>query len=250
MKYNLVDGWLAVIFGLMWPFDLSSGLSHLSICRNTTSDVEALHSWAGVAASAYDYYIFSVYSQTFFVRTLVRQVFLLLIYPGGELKGEIESMKKSLPDWQLRVNVYEINIAWCNPQNPAAVALEASCATHPNTSPSSFAFILEHISMHTHTHIPQSHGNIGAHRPSGVKLAVNQLQKPTLQNSMERKEFATKADKHASWHATWRRIYEAKMSKTWSISPTAQDKYDGLSSNTFLNLIYTVLKSFGDMPRA
>lgn len=76
------------------------------------------------------------------------------------------------------------------------MALEASCATHPNTSPSSFAFILEHISTHTHTHIPQSRENIGAHRPNGVKLAVNQLQKPTLQNSMERKEFATKADKH------------------------------------------------------
>lgn len=65
--------------------------------------------------------------------------------------GDGERMK-SLPDWQLRQNVYEINIDWCNAQNPAAVALESSSATHPHTSPSSFSFPSP-THRHTYTHI-------------------------------------------------------------------------------------------------
>lgn len=72
--------------------------------------------------------------------------------PWWVAKGGDGERMKSLPDWQLRQNVYEINIAWCNAQNPAAVASESSCATHPNTTPSSFSF---HSPTHKHTYSPE-----------------------------------------------------------------------------------------------
>lgn len=128
------------------------------------------------------YLIITSFSALFILRpsaisfedTLCRWVAAYL--PQWVAEGGDGECIRALPDWQLRENVYEINIAWCNAQNPAAVALEASCISHLTTSPFSLSFNLQHICKHNYTHVPQSCGYRGARRPNGVKWAVNQLQ--------------------------------------------------------------------------
>lgn len=94
MKYSLVDGLLAVIFGLMWHFDLSSGLSPLYLqkyilkCRN--------FSFTSKSSCICNYYIFSLYSQPFLWGHYIDRCAAAYL-PWWVTKGEMESMKKISP---------------------------------------------------------------------------------------------------------------------------------------------------------
>lgn len=167
------------LWPFIWALTFSAPQYILKYIKNdlrVKSNEELFH--LCVSISNYNLIFSSVYSEALchFIwrHQLCRWVAAYL--PQWVAEGGDGECIRALPDWQLRENVYEINIAWCNAQNPAAVALEASCISHLTTSPFSLSLNLQHICKHNYTHVPQSCGYRGARRPNGVKWAVNQLQ--------------------------------------------------------------------------